>query len=421
MMNTRPGPLEGIRALVLTQAWSGTYCTYLLALAGVEVVQIEARRRLDPWRGGYEAPIPAGLADIATAQHGWNCNGRYNAVSSSKRGITLDLGTPEGKEIFKRLVPEFDIVAENFSPRVMDNLGLGYSELSRLRDDVIMCSISAYGASGRYKDYIGNGGTMEPSSGMSSLFGYQDGPPLNSGNMYPDPVAGVTAFAAILTALFHRIRTGAGQHIDVSMQEANLSFVGDAALEFLKTSQVRPRMGNRHQAFAPHGIYPAAGEDQWIAIAAESEVEWQALAHAAGHPEWLEKPEFFGVAKRKQHEDQLDSALGRWTAGQPRDELVTLLQSVGVIAAPVLTTTDIAVDAELARREFVVDITHPEAGTHRQTAAPFRFSRAYAGHRGPAPTLGQHSAQVLEEYLGVTRAEYEALVIAGVTGDGPPA
>ena len=185
------GPLSGFRGLVLTQAWAGTYATELLALLGADVIQLETRGRLDSWRGTYQNPIPQALKDVPTVEHAWNCNPLYNSVNLNKRCITVDLSTPEGVGIFKALLRHVDFVAENFSPRVMGNLGLDYETLCKIKPDLVMASLSAYGGIGPWTHVPGIGGTIEPSSGMSALLGYEGERPQNSGQMYPDPVAGI--------------------------------------------------------------------------------------------------------------------------------------------------------------------------------------------------------------------------------------
>lgn len=414
------GPLEGVCAVVLTHAWAGTFATELLALAGAEVIQIEARRRPDGWRMGYQAPMPNALKAVPTAEHAWNCSGFYNSVNLNKQAITLDLQEPEGLEIFKRLIPLADVVAENFSPRVMGNLGIGYDALREIKQDLIMCSLSAYGATGAYRDVIGFGGTLEPTSGMSSLLGYEDDSPLNSGAMYPDPVAGYNGFAAIVTALFHRFRTGEGQHIDLSMQESNLTFVGDAALEYATTGRVRPRLGNRHTTFAPHAIFRASGEEQWVALAAENEEQWRTLCEIAGHPEWAADPRFADRGQRRANEDALNSAISGWMQDEERDTVADRLAEAGVLAAPVLDAGEVAADPDFDARGLVQDVEHPEAGTWRQMAVPYRFTRTPIRVTRPSPLLGEHSAEVLERYLGISAEEYAGLVARGVSGEGPP-
>ncbi len=418
------GPLAGLRGIVLTQAWAGSYCTELLGMLGADIIQLEVRKRLDSWRGSYDTPMPATLRAVPTARHAWNCNPLYNSVNLAKRTATLDLGTPEGIDVFRRLLPHADVVAENFSPRVLGNLGIDYDAMRAIKPDVILCSLSAYGHTGPWANVPGIGGTIEPTSGQSALLGYRDGPPLNSGQMYPDAVAGLTAFGAMLTALHHRHRTGEGQYIDLSMQEANLAVVGDAALEQGVTGRQRPRLGNRHMTFAPHGIYAcrgnATGEERWIALAAQDEAQWAALCDVAGHAEWRGDARFVDNAARKAHEDALDAILGAWAATEDRDDLAARLSAAGVIAAPVLDGREVAADPQLRERGFLVELDHPEVGRFPQSGVPMRFSRTPARVTRPAPLQGEHNYEVFAELLGMSEAEYQALAALGVTGVGPP-
>ena len=413
------GPLSGCRGVVLTQAWSGTFATQLAALLGAEVIQVEARSRYDSWRGGgYSAPLAAGFAERPSAKNSWNCDCRFNAVNLNKQSVTLELDTDEGRDIFKRLVAEADFVAENFSPRVMGKLGLDYETLKTIKQDIVYCSVSGYGHSGPWSPLPAIGGTVEPTSGMSGLLGYDDGVPLNSGQMYPDAVAGLCGFAGLSLALFHRERTGHGQRIDVSMQEANLSFVGERWLEYEMTGVVPNPLGNRHAHFAPHGIFQTAGDDQWVAIAAETETQWQALCAIAEQPEWVEK--YGDRARRKTNEDALDREISAWTVVQDRAVLADRLCRAGVIAAPVLNGLEVAADSVFRERNAIAVTEHPEAGAWPQPAMPFHLSATPGRIRNAAPCKGAHSAEVFERLLGLNRAQYEALEAAGITGVTPP-
>ncbi|HJM74353.1 MAG TPA: CoA transferase [Dehalococcoidia bacterium] len=419
-------PLDGIRAIVLTHAWIGTYCTELLGLNGAEVIQVETSRRIDSWRGGGVAPIPEALKDVPTAQHSWNSHWLYNSVNLNKRCITLDLQSPQGIDIFRRLVPFGDVVAENFSPRVVGNLGIDYEALKAIKPDLVMISLNAYGTTGPWRDTLGIGGTLEPTSGQSSLMGYRDQGPTNSGQMLPDPIGGSYGYNAIVTALLHRARTGEGQYIDLSMLEANHSVVGDAALEYAVTGNVRGRLGNRHLTFAPHGIYPAQGpsaepNDQWLALAAESEQQWAALREIAGSEgvTSLDDPRFATNEGRKQHEDDLDAAIAAWTAGQHRDALAARLTAAGLRAAPVHDAHEVAADPVFRERGSIADVTHPETGTHPQTTLPYRYSRTPTPVTRHAPMLGEHTAEVLEQYLDIGADEYAELEARGITGTEP--
>ena len=423
------GPLDGYRGIVLTQAWAGSYATELLGMLGAEIIQVEFHGRPDSWRGAYDRPVPDAVKQGTGAgperhpeQHPWNVNHLYNAVNLNKQCITLDLRHPDGIDVFRRLVPLADFVAENFSPRVLGNLGIDYESLREIKPDIILCSLSAFGGSGPWRDVPGIGGTIEPISGMSSLLGYEDGPPLNSGQMYPDAVAGLNGFAAIVTALLHRELTGEGQNIDLSMQESNLAFIGDAMLEERMTGNVRGRLGNRHMTFSPHGIYrtrDVGAAEGWLALAAESEARWTTLCRIAGHDEWRADPRFADNAARKANEDALDAEISAWIADEDRDALAERLSQAGVIAAPVLDACEVASDAALRERGFIVEIDHPETGRHPHAGVPVRFSETPAVVDRPAPLQGQHTQQVLERLLGIQEDGYTDLLDRGVTGAGP--
>lgn len=407
------GPLAGFRGVVLTQAWAGTYATELLALNGAEVIQLEVRGRLDSWRGTYQNPIPKLLGE--RAEHAWNCSPLYNSVNLNKKCITLDLSTAEGVVLFKSLVAQADFVADNFSPRVMGNFGLDYAQLKAIKPDIVMASLSAYGASGPWANVPGIGGTIEPSSGMSALLGYVDGDPLNSGQMYPDPVAGLCGFAAIALALLHRDRTGEGQYIDLSMQEANFTFIGDAWLEYEMNAEVRGPAGNSHPCFAPHGIFAALGDDQWLAIAVESDRQWVALCELLE----IDGGAYETSPERKSAEAEIGELLQAQTAAWDKLELAQKLCELGIPAAAVLNAGEVAEDAALRERGHMVVVDHPEAGKMWQSGLAVEYSRTPAGVRLAAPLQGEHSFAVFNQLLGMDRAEYERLVALEVTGQGP--
>lgn len=411
------GPLDGIRILTFTQAWSGTFATELLGFLGADVIQIEARRRPDTWRGGYERPIPAAVAGARPGQRPWNLSGLYNAVNLNKRGITLDLSYEPGQEIFRRLVALSDVLVDNFSPRVMQNWGVDLEMLEALRPGIIWASLSAYGASGPYENVPGIGGTIEPMSGITSLQGYEDGPPLNSGAMYPDPVSGFYFASSILLALRHRGRTGQGQRIDLGMMEASATFTGDAFLEYAVNGRVRPRLGNRHLRMAPHNVYPTQ-DGGWIAIAAETDEAWAALARCLGRQDLAAI--FAKEADRKAQEPLVDEAVEAWTRTQDAASLEATLLEAGVTAAAVRGRRDAYDAPPLTARDWPQRVDHPEAGEHVVPGVPWKFRDHTVAVQRPAPMLGEHSAEVFAELLGIEQDEYVSLVQAGVTGDGPP-
>jgi crotonobetainyl-CoA:carnitine CoA-transferase CaiB-like acyl-CoA transferase len=399
---------------VLTHAWIGTYGTELLGLLSCDVIQVETRKRLDSWRVGYDAVMPPELRDLPSAEHAWNCSPRFNSVNLNKRGITLDLAYGEGRELFEQLVADADIVVENFSRRVIGQRGVDYESLRRIQPDLIMLSMSGYGGSGPWRDTLGIGGTSEPTSGMSSLLGYRNSQPFNSGQMFPDPVGGLHGFAALMTALYHRERTSQGQYIDLSMQESCATYIGDALLEYLWTRNIRPRLGNRHLIFA------ATSDQRWVALTAESEQQWRALANVARHPEWLQDHRFASNKARKQHEDELEAAIAAWVATEDRDALVAHLLSAGLPAAPVLDGLELCDDPVYRERGVVEEVDHIEAGRWAQVRVPYHFSRTPARVASPAPALGQHSREVVCDKLGLLSAAHATPEQLGITGQGPP-
>ena len=287
-------PLTGLRVLAFTQAWAGTFGTELLALLGADIVQVESPTRPDIWRGSG-APVPPAVRRPDIEQSRLNTNGLYNSVNMNKRAMTLDMRHPRGKEIFWRLVPKFDVVADNFSPHVMPGWGVTLQTLRKARGDIIFASVSGFGTQGPFAEYPANGHTTEPMSGLSSIHGYEGDSASNTGGLIPDPISGYYFAAAILTALNHRERTGQGQRIDAAMMEAVAVQVGDAVMELDATGRIRRPQGNRHPKFAPHGVYKAAGES-WIAIGVETEAAWRALARHIG----LDDPRFADMAAASQ-------------------------------------------------------------------------------------------------------------------------
>ncbi len=409
-------PLAGIRVLTFTQAWAGTFGTQLLALLGADVVQIEARRRPDVWRGAG-APVPPAVLDSSRAQSPLNTNGMYNSVNLNKRAITLDMTDPRGKGIFWRMLPAFDVLADNFSPHVMTDWGITMETLAAHRPDIIFASISGYGLQGPLAEYPANGATTEPMSGLSSIHGYEGDAAMNTGGLIPDPISGYYFAAAIVAALHHRRSTGQGQRIDLSMMEAVAVQIGDAVLEVQANGRIpRPR-GNRHPSYAPHGIYPARG-GEWLAIAAETDAGWQSLADYMEAPELGVDPRFASLSARKRHETAVDEIVAAWCRDRDAAAEAESLGALGLSAARVEPFKPIyeAASPQFAAREFLVPVTHPESGTHLLPLAPWTLARTPRAPVRCSPCFGEHSREVFREELGMSDDEYETLEAAGVTG-----
>ncbi len=410
------GPLSGVRVLSFGQAWSGTFGAELLALLGADVVQIETLNRPDVWRRVRDT-VPAGRVDASRTQHALNTQGLYNSVNLNKRGITLDLAQDRGREIFWELVPRFDVLTENFRPTVMPNWGVTLETLNEKRPGIVFASISAYGTEGPYRAYPGNGATTEPMSGLSSLHGYEGDPGMNTGGLYPDPVAAYFFAGAVISALHQRDRTGEPQRVDLAMLEAMAVVCGDAVVEYDATGRVPRPAGNRHPRVAPHNMYEAR-DGEWIALAAETEQAWRALATYIGRPELVDDPRFATMAARKANEPDLDELLAGWCAAQDAFETESTLGALGLTVARVVPLYEAYTrpDPNLAARGFVGPIDHPEAGTTLLPGRPWQLSAAPAAPLRPSPCLGEHSREVLREELGIDDDEYAELVAAGITG-----
>ena len=414
----RPGggdaPLAGVRVLTFTQAWSGTFCTELLALLGADVVQIEALHRVDIWRN-VRTQVPRAIADESKVQHPQNTQGLFNAVNLNKKGITLDLREEEGRELFWRMAPRFDVVVENFRPGVLASWGITLETLAERRPDVIFATISGYGHDGPYRTYPANGATTEPMSGLSSMHGYPGDEGMNTAGLYPDPVSGYTAAAAIVAALHRRGRVGGPQRLDAAMLEATTAAIGHRLLESDATGIPQRPQGNRDDRRAPHGIFRCAGADEWIALGVDSDEQWRALCGLIGGAAALAAADW---RDRKEREEEADAIVGGWAAGLPAAEAERALLELGIPAARVADIYRMysEPDADLLEAGFIERVEHAEVGPSWLAGAPWRFSGGGTPELRASPRVGEHSREVLVEELGLPDAELDDLVGRGVTG-----
>ena len=412
-------PLERLRAVVLTQAWSGALTTQFLANMGAEVIQVEALSRPDVWRGGYPPHNRGQYPNGEPGTRPYDRNALFNAVNTSKLGITLDLNSEEGKSLFLDLVSTSDLLAENYSARVIPNFGLEYPTLRQINPTIIMMRMPSFGASGPYAMYPGNGGTTEPMSGISSLLGYPDGQPMNSGTMHTDAISGMMGFAALLIAIRHRARTGKGQYIDLSQQETATTYITDQILEHTVGGRVPQRIGNRDRRMAPHGFYRCRGEDSWVAIAVRSDSEWERLCEVMGRPELASDVHFATAEDRLQHAEKLDSIVQSWTLNRDSAKTAEVLQAQKIPSSAVMKALEVPEHPQHKARGFFETVDHPATGPYSIAGVPFSLSETPGRIYRPAPTLGQHSEGVLKQHLGVSDSEYASLESQGVTGDDP--
>lgn len=400
-LRTSQLPLDGVRVADFSWVWAGPYCTMHLAYLGAEVFKIESQAHLDLMR---RLPIaPRGV------KPGVDSSGPFNQWNQGKKSIQLNLGKAAGIALAKELILQCDVVIENFATGVMDELGLGYEELKKLKPDLIMVSISGYGHTGPLKDYMGYGPAIPPLTGLSALTGYPGGSPQELGVSIGDPNAGISAAVAICAALAARKRTGQGQYIDVSLWSAAAVLAAEGWMEYAMNVVEPVRQGNRDLWMAPHNCFRCLGEDTWVAISCGSEEEWQALCRVMGQERLGEDPRFRTTRDRKAHEDELEELISAWTTQHDRWEITKLLQDAGVAAFPSMSSKDLAEDAQLNARGFFVRLPHAGVGIQTHTGIPWLLTNAPNGVRSPAPLLGQYTDEVLRRVLGYTDEDIRRL------------
>ena len=303
------------------------------------------------------------------------------------------------------------MVVENFGPGAMADMNLGYGVLRTVKPDLVMLSMPAAGLSGPLQNVRTYGLSLSSITGLDSLTGYVGGPPVPFENAFADPYNGVMGAFAVLAALTYRDRTGAGQHIDYSQQEAVMQMVGPAFMDYAMNGRVAGPRGNRHplDAAAPHGVFPCAGDDRWISIAVATQQEWTGLLTAMGNPTWAAAPEFTAVAQRLKNIDTLHERLAAWTAAFDDYELAQRLQRHGVAAAPVLNVADLLRDPHYRARGTFIEVQHPLGFRETIYGAYVKTSRTEADVQ-PGPRMGRDNELVFKQLLGVGEERYRQLI-----------
>lgn len=395
-------PLQGIRVADFCWLGAGSYTTKILADMGADVVKIESTTRLDSLR--MAAPYKDGVPGV-------NRSGYFADRNTSKRSITVDMKHPRALGLVRRLIEKSDIVSNNFTPGVMDKFGLGYEAVREMKPDIIYLAMSMQGSRGPERSYLGYGASMVSLTGLHDLSGLPDREPAGTGTNYPDHVPNPChATFALMAALRHRRRTGEGQLIDIAQIEPTIALLGPTVLDLTANGRLQQRQGNRHDFFAPHGVYPCRGDDAWIAIAVRDDAGWHRLRAVLGLPDWAAQPRWDHAEGRREGVEELDARIAESTAGWDADELMAALQDQGVPAGTVQNAADVVDrDPQLAHRGHWLTLDHPEMGPALYNAPPFRCARTPVGLQGPAPLLGEHTREVLRELMDVGDAEYEEL------------
>ncbi|WP_214104056.1 CaiB/BaiF CoA-transferase family protein [Acrocarpospora catenulata] len=402
--------LAGVRVLDLTSWWAGSFVGTFAGSLGADVIKIESTRRVDGCRmvGGT----------LTTAADWWEHSNFFLGINHNKRGITLDLTHPRGLELFRDLIAVSDVLLENFSPRVLEQLGLDWDGVRRINPRLVMVRMPAFGLTGPMRNMTGFAQTVEQFSGMCWTTGYPDGPPLNT--IGPaDPMAGAHASFALLAALRARDATGAGTLIESPLVDAALTMTAGQVITYTAYGRLPTRDGNRAAGIAPQGVYACRGTENWLALSVVTDAHWAALRDYTGIDRWSADERLATEAGRRQQHDLIDTEVAAWAAGRVLEEVVGDLVALGVPAGRVVDSRCVHGRPQIAATGMFEPVVHPLAGELPLPVLPFRFGGVRQWSRLPAPTVGQHNREVLGSVLGLTETEIEKLAAEHVIGSRP--
>jgi len=392
-------PLAGIRVVDLTRILAGPYCTQALADAGADVVKVEEREKGDDTRG-WGPPFVGGESTY------------FLSVNRGKRGITLNLKDPRGRDLLWRLLDHADVLVENYRPGTLDRLGFSSDEVHRRRSSLIHASISGYGADGPWGGRPGYDAVVQGEGGLMSITGSPDGPPFKVGASLVDVLAGMTAFQGILLALLRRQSTGEGARVEASLLESLLPTLTYHAATWLLAAQVPARLGNRHPSLAPYETFEAA--DGHVIVGVGSEPLWRSFCTVLGRSDLAADPRFETNARRVASYDALRAVLVPLLRARRVDEWMSALTEAGVPCGRVRTVAEALENPQVAARGLLLDVDHPRAGRGRYVGSPIGLGGAGRGSRRPPPLLGQHTDEVLGEWLGLSAEQVAELRRGGV-------
>ena len=392
-------PLAGLRVLDLTQIYNGPYATFLMAMAGAEVIKVEPPggeflRRRDARSG---AGVP------------------FAMLNANKRSISLNLKAPRGRAMLLDLVRQADVLAENFAPGVMERLGLGYDVVQAINPRIIYASGSGYGSSGPYRDYPAMDLTVQAMSGVMSITGFPENAPVKSGAALCDFFGGVHLYGTIATALFQRERSGKGSRIEIAMLETVYpSLASSIGMTYSERSDIPPRTGNRHGGLSlcPYNVYPAS--DGFVAIICNSDKHWLCLVDAMARPDLKSDPRTTTMRDRVANMDAIDAIIGAWTSTQSRADLFAKLVAFRVPSAPVRDLSEVVADPHMHERGMLLEVDHPQYGTITVCRSPINYAGVAQPEYRVSPAYGVDNEAIYGGLLGITAGDLAALHQEGV-------
>jgi benzylsuccinate CoA-transferase BbsF subunit len=397
--------LAGLRVVEFGGFAAGPAIGKHLADHGAEVIHVESRLHLDGFRTNY--PPYAGN------RPGPERATMFAITNNDKLGVTLNLKTPGGHDVARRLMERADVVIENFTPGIMDRLGLGHVAISERNPGLITLSTCNQGATGPHAGRAGFGTHLTALSGFTHLTGWPDRDPSLLWGPFIDYVAVAYGAVAVLAALEERSRTGRGCHIDLSQYETGIQFMAPVLATYFADGHVPERAGNRHVTAVPHAVFPCAGRERWCAISVHDDEEWRRLRAALGSPGWACEPALEGVDGRRAAEDAMEERIAGWTRARTREEVVAVLRAARVHVAPVNDMSDVFCDEQLVHRRAFRLLEHPEIGQHSVPGPSFVLPATPDRVECPAPLLGQHNREVLCGILGLGEDEVARLEAEG--------
>lgn len=425
-------PLEGVRVADLTVVLAGPNATTLMADWGAEVVRVEPLQMFQTSTRGRSPRPSQAFIDAARfwlnaypnwkpGNRPWNLWPFFQAHARNKKSMTIDMRKPEGVELFKRLVAISDIVIENNVTETAEKLGIDYPALRKIKPDIVMLRMPAYGLTGPYRNYRSFGAHLEGAAGHTYIRGYEDtDPTMTEDVFFGDACASATGAYAAVLAIHQLRRTGRGQLVELAQTESLLPFFGDFLLDYQMNGRIAGPQGNDHYTMAPHNAYPCQGDDRWVAIAVGNDCEWQGLLRALGNPSWGSDPRFATQAGRFEHRRELDKLVSEWTREHEDRWVMETLQKERVPAGVLNSEAGAYADPHLNARGFFPQLTHPDAGTHRYPGIVWKMGRTPNTIRTPPVTLGEHNDYAYRDLLGVSEGDFWRLERDGHIGTEYP-
>ena len=402
-MTAMAGPLAHLRIIDLSRVVAGPLATQIFSDYGAEVIKIEQPRVGDDSRHWAPPRAPDGQASY------------FFAVNRGKQSVTIDLKHPRGRNLVVELARRGDVLVENFTPGTMDRLGLGAETVRAANPRLIYCSISGFGATGPYRERAGYDAVMQGFTGLMSITGEPDGPPLKVGVALIDVITALYAHGAILAALEHRSRSGEGQHLELSLMECGIAALINAATAYLVGGEVQGRWGHAHPSLVPYQAFRA--RDGYLMVGAGNERLWKAFCEVLGAPEWADDPRYDGNAKRVARRAELVRLIEERLAARTRDDWVAAFAEAGLPAGPINDIAEVFADPQVRHRGMAAEVEHPTAGRIRLPGIPVKFAGTPARIQGPPPRLGEHTDAVLRQVLGLGDAEIAELRASGALGE----